>query len=198
MIMCKHFCPAALVVMQVLDDERVIEIDDGWDRAGVGEEIVRCMPLDHRNICIAALLQEAFRSQRRCQQRHRVAIRLQDSFHFQKPDPDAGRLPVAEWLRTDEEHSTHARPFIRSTIVCSFHVRDLKIVSSSSCSLATSANSAALVCCDSACANWRSFKRTPFSCRSASAAASELRISAFAPSRWLMRISASLTRLCRL
>ena len=65
MIMREHFCSTTLVVMQVLDDEGVVEIDDGRDGAGVSEEIVGGMTLDHRDICLAALLQEAHGSQRR-------------------------------------------------------------------------------------------------------------------------------------
>src|SRR5438552_3213702 len=55
----------------------------------------------------------------------RPTASLQDFLHLQKTKADACRLTVFERLGTDEENATHARPFIRSTISCSFQVRDL-------------------------------------------------------------------------
>ena len=49
--------------------------------------------------------------------------------HFDETDADARRLAMTERLGADEQRARH-RPFTRSTIECSFHVRDLKIVSS--------------------------------------------------------------------
>src|SRR5256885_10828811 len=72
--------------------------------------------------------------------------------HFEKANADSGRLPVTERLGANEQRARH-RPFTRSTIVCSFHVRDLKIVSSRFCSLATSEYNAKFVLSISASAD---------------------------------------------
>ena len=89
------------------------------------KEIVRDVTLHDRDISIVAVSKEIFRSDRRRNECHRVTVRLQDFLHLQKTNADACRLTVSERLGTDEENATHARPFIRSTISCSFQVRDL-------------------------------------------------------------------------
>src|SRR5438094_5445494 len=156
---------ATLVVVQILDDERIVQIDDCRNRARVREEIVGNVSLNDGNVGVIAVLQKCVRRDRRRQEAHAMAVGLEHFLHLEKTDSDSCRMAVSERLRTDEENAAHALPFILSTISCSFHVRDLKISSRRSCSRPTSANIATFVCCDSACAAWRSFKRTAFSWR---------------------------------
>jgi hypothetical protein len=43
---------------------------------------------------------------------------------LEEADADASRLAVSERLGTDEQDAAQARPFIRSTSVCNFQLRD--------------------------------------------------------------------------
>ena len=159
-IVRKNLRAACRVIMQVLDDERVVQVYDSRDRCAVREELVRCMPLHDGHAGLARMLPQILRCD--CagaaavnvscvprEKRDFVTVGDEYSGHLEKSDADAGRLPMTEWLGADEECTGH-RPFTRSTIVCSFHVRDLKIVSRRFCCRATSAYSAMLVRCISA------------------------------------------------
>ncbi len=106
------------------------------------EKIIRHVPLHDGDVALAAHAQQRLRMERAGVAReHRdvVAFGVQHALDLQKADADAGRLAVSERLGADQHHTHQPRPFIFSTIECSFHVRDWKIESSVPCSRAISA-----------------------------------------------------------
>ena len=160
-IVREHLGAARLVVVQVLDDEGIVEIDDGRNRAAVREEIVRGVALHDRDVrfgaCSAASVSGVIASTRQpstapASRESSVTSWPSASSTFaisRNRMPMPAGWPMAERLGADEQRTRHPRPFTRSTIVCSFHVRDLKIASSRFCIRATSACSAPFVRCSS-------------------------------------------------
>src|SRR2546429_662379 len=126
----EDFRAAALVVMQILDDERIVKIDDRRNGARMREEIVCNVALNDGDVGVVAVLQKCGGRNGRREQCYAMTLGCEPFLHLEKTDSDSCRMAVSERLRTDEENAAHARPFILSTISCSFHVRDLKIVSS--------------------------------------------------------------------
>ena len=137
-----HLGAALREVVEVLDDERIVEVDHRRDRPRVREEIVRHVPLHHRDVALAADAQQRLRRERAGvarQHRHLVPVCAQHALDLEEADADAGRLAMPERFGADQHHPHQPRPLIFSTIECNFHVRDWKIASSVSCSRAISA-----------------------------------------------------------
>ena len=136
MIVIEHLGTALGVVVKVLDDERVVEIDDRRQRLAVREECVRSVTLNHHDIVLPGGAGDRLRRHRHsarafddsavgAHERDLMAVGTEHSRGLGEADADAGRLTVPEGLGTDEENARHPRPFRRSIIACSFHVRDL-------------------------------------------------------------------------
>src|SRR5439155_1520310 len=112
-------------VMQVLDDEGVVQIDDRWYRRSVREEVIRRVPLDHRDLRLARVALQTLRRDGvdatavdgagiTREQRHVVAVGAKDLGHLQEADADSRRLPMSERLRAYQQRTRHPRPFTRS------------------------------------------------------------------------------------
>ena len=112
-----------VLVVEVLDDERVVEIDHGREVARVGEELVGDVALNDRHVGSLTDVAELLRRDRSGEKRHVVPVRVHDFRHLEEADADSGRLALAERLGADQHHAAH-RPFTFSTIECSFHVRE--------------------------------------------------------------------------
>ena len=156
----EHFGATRFVIVHILDDERIVQIDDRRNRASMREEIVPGVPLHDRDVRLGGVALQRLRRDRidaatghfsgiAREQRHLVAVGEQDLRHLQKSNADTGRMAMAKRLGAHEQRTRHPRPFTRSTMVCNFHVRDLKIASSRFCIRATSACSAPFVRCSS-------------------------------------------------
>ena len=115
----------ALVVVEVLDDVGVVEVDDRRDLLAMGEELVADVALHDGDVVRRGQFAETFRHDRRGNQRDLVPVGAQHARHLQKADADAGGLLVPEGLGADQQRARHSRPFIRSTMLCSFQVREL-------------------------------------------------------------------------
>lgn len=85
MIVTKDLVTVSLEVMQVLDDERVVQVNDGWNLDGMGEIVVRSVTLHHRGIGSGADVVKALRGDREAvaprdltaigtEERHRVSF----------------------------------------------------------------------------------------------------------------------------
>ena len=64
-IVLEHLRAAAVVVVEVFNDERIVQVDDCRDRAGVRKKFVRDVTLHDRDVGVVALLQQRFRCHRR-------------------------------------------------------------------------------------------------------------------------------------
>ncbi len=135
MVVREHFRAARGVVVQVLDDVRIVKIDHRGDRLGMCEVVIGDMPLQDGHVVVFAVSLQRLRRDPVAdaafhaagiarEEGDLVPVREQSLRDLQKADADAGGLAASEGLRTDEEGSGHVRPFIRSTSVCSFHVRE--------------------------------------------------------------------------
>jgi len=127
-IVMEHLRATLIEVVKVLDDERVIEVDDRRQRLAVCEERVGGVPLNDGDVVLFGRARDGLGCQAAAigaESGHLMSVGDQHLRHLDEADADAGRLAVAERLRADEQHAGHPRPFIRSTIACSFQVRDL-------------------------------------------------------------------------
>ena len=126
-IVREHFRASLAVVVQVLDDERIVEIDDHRQRLHVREQVVRHMSLHDGDVRIARAAMDVLRREPLIGREYLDAVsrKVQDVRHFEEADADAGRLPVPERLRTDQQHAAHPFPRSFSITACSFHVCDL-------------------------------------------------------------------------